>query len=58
MLILILFHEASPLTAHTLETLIRLATPHAKARLSPKIEEINMNQAEEILRFALFKKVL
>lgn len=45
------------MTARTLETLIRLATAHAKARLSPKVEEADANQAEEIMRFALFKEV-
>lgn len=45
------------MTARTLETLIRLATAHAKARLSPKVEEADAKQAEEIMRFALFKEV-
>jgi hypothetical protein len=45
------------LTARTLETLIRLATAHAKARLSSKVEEADAIQAEEIMRFALFKEV-
>jgi DNA replication licensing factor MCM3 len=45
------------LTARTLETLIRLATAHAKARLSPKVEEADAKQAEEIMRFALFREV-
>jgi len=45
------------LTARTLETLIRLATAHAKARLSNKVEEADAKQAEEIMRFALFKEV-
>ncbi|KAG6837868.1 MCM DNA helicase complex subunit [Arthromyces matolae] len=49
--------KTSPLTARTLETLIRLATAHAKARLSPKVEEADARQAEEIMRFALFKEV-
>ncbi|RDB28380.1 DNA replication licensing factor mcm3 [Hypsizygus marmoreus] len=49
--------KTSPLTARTLETLIRLATAHAKARLSPKVEEPDARQAEEIMRFALFKEV-
>jgi DNA replication licensing factor MCM3 len=40
-----------------LETLIRLATAHAKARLSLKVEEVDAKQAEEIMRFALFKEV-
>lgn len=50
-------HQTSPLTARTLETLIRLATAHAKARLSPKVEEEDAQQAELIMRFALFKEV-
>lgn len=45
------------MTARTLETLIRLATAHAKARLSSKVEEKDARQAEEIMRFALFKEV-
>jgi DNA replication licensing factor MCM3 len=50
--------KTSPLTARTLETLIRLSTAHAKARLSPKIQEKDALAAEEILQFALFKEVL
>ncbi|SNX83205.1 probable MCM3 - subunit of pre-replication complex [Melanopsichium pennsylvanicum] len=50
--------RTSPLTARTLETLIRLATAHAKSRLSAKVEERDAEAAEEILRFALFKEVL
>ncbi|KAL1748438.1 MCM2/3/5 family-domain-containing protein [Schizophyllum fasciatum] len=49
--------KTSPLTARTLETLIRLATAHAKARLSTKVEEADAQQAETIMRFALFKEV-
>ena len=46
------------MTARTLETLIRLATAHAKARLSPKVEERDVSAAEDILRYALFKDVV
>ena len=46
------------MTARTLETLIRLSTAHAKARLSHKVDETDAMAAEEILRFALFKEVL
>lgn len=49
--------RTSPLTARTLETLIRLATAHAKARLSTKAEYTDARQAEEIMRFALFREV-
>ena len=46
------------MTARTLETLIRLATAHAKARLSLKVQENDAKEAEAIMRFALFKEVL
>jgi len=49
--------KTSPLTARTLETLIRLATAHAKARLSSKVQEKDARAAEALLRFALFKEV-
>ena len=50
--------KTSPMTARTLETLIRLATAHAKARLSHKVEEKDAEAAESILRFALFKEIV
>ncbi|KAF4552795.1 DNA replication licensing factor mcm3-like protein [Elsinoe fawcettii] len=50
--------KTSPMTARTLETLIRLATAHAKSRLSNRVEERDAEVAEEILRFALFKEVV
>ena len=50
--------KTSPMTARTLETLIRLATAHAKARLSNRVEERDAIAAEAILRFALFKEVI
>ncbi|KAK2462004.1 hypothetical protein APHAL10511_006467 [Amanita phalloides] len=49
--------KTSPLTARTLETLIRLATAHAKARLSSSVERTDAVEAENILRFALFREV-
>ena len=45
------------MTARTLETLIRLSTAHAKARLSSKVQEKDAKAAEALLRFALFKEV-
>lgn len=50
--------RTAPLTARTLETLIRLATAYAKARLSQSIEEQDAEAAEAILRYALFKEVM
>jgi DNA replication licensing factor MCM3 len=49
--------RTSPLTARTLETMIRLATAHAKARFSTKVEMSDAAEAEAIMRFALFKEV-
>ena len=44
-----------PVTARSLETIIRLATAHAKARLSPIVEaEPDCSTALEILSFALY----
>jgi DNA replication licensing factor MCM3 len=50
--------RTSPITARTLETLIRLSTAHAKARLSKRVEAKDAEIAEQILRFALFKEVV
>ncbi|KAK4651688.1 MCM DNA helicase complex subunit [Podospora pseudocomata] len=50
--------KTSPMTVRTLETLIRLSTAHAKARLSNRVEERDALAAESILRFALFKEVI
>ncbi|KAF4489122.1 DNA replication licensing factor mcm3 [Colletotrichum fructicola Nara gc5] len=50
--------RTSPLTVRTLETLIRLATAHAKSRLSQIVTERDALAAEAILRFAMFKEVV
>jgi DNA replication licensing factor MCM3 len=50
--------KTSPMTVRTLETIIRLATAHAKSRLSNRVEERDALAAESILRFALFKEVV
>ena len=50
--------RTAPMTARTLETLIRLATAHAKARLSNRVEQKDAEIAEGILRFAIFKEVV
>ena len=49
--------RTSPMTARTLETLIRLSTAHAKSRLSSRVEESDAIVAEEILKFALFREI-
>lgn len=46
------------MTPRALETLIRLSTAHAKARLSPVVEEQDTIVAEELVRFSLYKEII
>uniref|UniRef100_A0A8C9SUD9 DNA replication licensing factor MCM3 n=1 Tax=Scleropages formosus TaxID=113540 RepID=A0A8C9SUD9_SCLFO len=50
--------RTSPVTARSLETLIRLSTAHAKARMSKVVEMEDTEVAVELVQFAYFKKVL
>lgn len=50
--------KTSPITARTLETLIRLSTAHAKVRLSKTVDIKDTKVAESLLKFALFKEIV
>ena len=53
----IVLSQTQPVTVRTLETLIRISTAHAKARLSKKVDLQDANFAIELVQYAYFKKV-
>ena len=49
--------QTQPVTARSLETMIRLSTAHAKSRLSKTVDLEDAQAAVELIEFAFFKKV-
>lgn len=49
--------QTQPVTARSLETMIRLASAHAKSRLCKTVDLEDAQAAIELVEFAYFKKV-
>eukprot|EP00604_Paraphysomonas_vestita_P000450 CAMPEP_0174826022 /NCGR_PEP_ID=MMETSP1107-20130205/43406_1 /TAXON_ID=36770 /ORGANISM="Paraphysomonas vestita, Strain GFlagA" /LENGTH=465 /DNA_ID=CAMNT_0016058343 /DNA_START=914 /DNA_END=2311 /DNA_ORIENTATION=+ len=46
-----------PITARSLETMIRLASAHAKSRLSNTVDELDVEEILEIMNYVLFHEI-
>ena len=49
--------KTQPVTARTLESLIRLSTAHAKSRINKKVESVDVYAAISMINFAYFKEL-